>query len=234
MAGDAERAEEGGEGPLPSSADVVVARFRAFRSAPSRGVAVLTMDVPIEEALRALEVLGSPQLGESIHVGFTRVRSPSPDGPLHGTFEKVATVAAREAMSLTIEMPSELGHLAFKRLSIPTPTSDIRVAIVRLIAPPERAKPARSPGEAARIRCAIRCKDEPFQRYLLGVSYVPGDMMGNEVDTTAAVRTQLGIASRADLVNNHEKLREWWAMESRYDEWLQSGGLDASVARDAG
>lgn len=206
----------------------VAARFVSFRSSPTRGVMVLSLDVPIEAGQQALDVLGMPTLGSSVHVGLARIGGPATPGAaaVAGTYEACRTVQGRNAMQLTIEVPAERWYTALKSLGVPTPQENIQVAIALLTEqpPPPPPAPARTPGQMAVQQAALRVKDPSFQKFMLKREFVPNMPAANELAATNAVRHRVGIESRKELATDPEKLRLWHELISEYERYQQGGG----------
>ncbi len=209
--------------------NAVAGLFVAFRTVAIRGVTVLTIDVPGEDAQHALDTLGMPEPGYSVHVAITPLRPDGEEAPetpavTNGTLEAQRLVAGRSALALSIEIPAERGHAALKALGVPHPGRKLWVGIAPLgtreALPP--APPAKDPASVAIQQAALRPKDEAFQRWILEGGFVEGDARGNELSAVEAIRTQLGISSRAHL-REEETLKEWHALLRRFEVWLQGG-----------
>ena len=190
---------------------------------------VLTVDVPSAEAGAAMEYLGWPVAGTSTHVAL--VRTSGEHEPVHATFESGRTVSGRNALALTLELPAELGHVAMRRLGIPSQDAPIPVAVALLAAAPKPGRTSasgKSPGVQAGQQAALRVADEPFQRYLRRGAFAPGDTAGNKDQAIAELRARLGIESRAELRTDPEALRRWHALIADFENHIQGrGGLAA-------
>ena len=208
------------------------ARFVAFRTVPNRGVMTFTLEVPSADGPAAMAYLGSPVPGSSVHVGLVRLGDEG-DGapPVHGTYESCRTVAGRSVLALTIDVPAERSHKALQTLGYPTAGSDIQVAVALLKGEPPPQKLPKEPGAAAVQRAALRPKDPPFQRFMLGPDVVPGDATTNEERTKEAIYAECKIRSRAELKTNPDALAKWLNLERIYEKWLQTGAADASMVR---
>lgn len=211
----------------------VVARFVSFRSVPARGVMSFTMDVEAKDAALAIERLGMPIVGQSLHVALcplaTADAPPRTDSVTNATYEGCRMVSGRGALALTLEVPTERGHMVLKALGVPTPGQQLWVAIVPLVGavtepPPVRPK---DPAVVAVQQAAMRPKDEAWQRWILASAFVDGDPRGNEIAAIEAMRTQLDIVSRSELRTNPEKLAEWHAMVRRFEVHIQGGAVPA-------
>ena len=73
-------------------------------------------------------------------------------------------------------------------------------------------------GRSAVRAAALLCKDNAFQRWMLGGSYLPGDHEANEGATIAEVRLLLGVKSRAEIGADQEKLLEWRSLCRRFEQ----------------
>ncbi len=208
----------------------VAARFVAFRSVPARAAMVLTLDVPVADGPEAMRYLGFPAPGLSVHVAITVLGETDITKVVKGTYENCRTVQGRKALALTMEVPGERGFAAIRALGVPTPESNIQVAVVLLRGDPEQRAAAqpKDPGALAVTQAAMFTKEPSAQRYLLGDQYVPGSTAGNEQLAVAALREELDIRSRTELRQNPEKLRVWQAFYRTYEIYLQGGDRTAA------
>lgn len=206
------------------SQDGVMGALVGFRSVQTRSVMVLLVDVPAAEGDAAMDYLGTPLPGQSVNVALLRMGEDGPEGePVHGTYEKVQTVADRRAIALTVEVPLELGHRALKRLGTPGPGKVIKVFLALLTGIPVQPPPKeRDRASKAIQRLVMRCKDAPFQKWRLNDRFIEGDADGNELDTKNDVLEELGITSRTQL-REPDVLAMWEAMERTYERHLQGG-----------
>lgn len=211
--------------------NAVLARYMGFRSVGSRGVVALIFDVDEARTSDALNLLGPITPGQDTHIAMVRLGSDpeNTEAVAYGTYAAKRTVAARKALSLTIEIPAEREWSTNQKLGTPTTTTPIDVVLAVLSEEPVIKEPtktqARDHRKWAVQQCGMRCRDAEFQRFLLGPAWMEGAPQAMADMATVEVYLRLGINSRTQIGTDDEKLAEWNALYRRYQEHIQGGRL---------
>lgn len=139
-----------------------------------------------------------------------------------GTFSDLKLVKTRGVAQVIVEIPIE--HFSSFVAHFGAPNGDTWVGIAKINGQPRGmmdspgpAEKDRTEGAAAVKAAALRCKDEPFQRWLLGTLYNPQDPAWNELETINQLRLQLDVKSRAEIGDSPEKLADWRALCRIYE-----------------
>lgn len=208
-----------------STARGFAALFVAFRSAPQRGVTILTVDIPDPDGQAAMDYLGEQVPGQSKWVGVVRTDIPGSQ-PIPATYESCRTVNSRKALALNLELPIEQQHRMSQVLGVPMTGKPIPVVVALLANPPAAAPvPRKEPGVLAVQQAALVVKDARFQRWILGDAFSEGDKAGNETNAVADVRVRTGVVSRSEYRTNPEALARFHELMDSFERHLQSGSM---------
>ena len=134
------------------------------------------------------------------------------------TFADFKTVKTRSVAQVVLEMPIENLQAFLAAFGVPVPGSETWVGIARLAGNPR--VPA-SQGEMSEAKqavraAALRCDDERFQRWMLGLEF--GEGVDNEAATVVQLRFVLGVKSRSEIGTNPEKLLAWLELIRRFNK----------------
>ena len=139
-----------------------------------------------------------------------------------GTFSDLKLVKTRGVAQMVVEFPIE--NFAAFVAHFGAPNGETWVAVARLNGQPRGmmdspgpAEKDRTEGAAAVRAAALRCKEERFQRWLLGKLYNPKDPAWDEQEAINQLRLQLDVKSRAEIGESPEKLGEWRALMRIYE-----------------
>jgi len=168
------------------AAAVLWGDFADFKLIKTRSVALLCIEIPIEQAEAAIKMFGIPQPGKQIPVAIARLSmAPTPSGG------------------------SEAHPPAPSDASPPEP-SDTR-NLDRSAAAKDRYE-ALSPSEKIRVLCVRRCEDPRFQAW---ASESEGAAEVSERQAAAFVRRYIG-GSRSLIADDEDVRNRWIELETTY------------------
>lgn len=150
---------------------VISGSYADFKIIKSRGVAQIVIEVPIEQAERAIAVFGLPVGGSEIHVAVAR---------------------------LAIDVPGAASHSA--------PDASERARAIYQ---------ASSPGEQARSRSILMCRDPDFQAWAQST---------DETEAATFIRRKCRVNTRAAFATNPGALEQFLALEREYKVSIRFSG----------
>jgi hypothetical protein len=150
---------------------VISGSYADFKIIKSRGVAQIVIEVPIEQAEKAIAAFGLPVGGSEIHVAVARLAVGSTDTAGHHSPDA-----------------SERAKAVYQ---------------------------ASSPGEQARARSVVYCRDPDFQAWA---------QCTDEAEAATFIRRKCRVNTRAAFATNAHALEQFLAMEREFKDSVRFGG----------
>lgn len=149
---------------------VISGSYADFKIIKSRGVAQIVIEVPIEQAERAIAAFGLPVGGSEIHVAIARL-----------------AIGARDTAGHSQADASERAKAIYQ---------------------------ASSPGEQARARSILLCRDPDFQAWAEAT---------DEAEAATFIRRKCRVNTRAAFATNPAALEQFLALEREYKASIRFG-----------
>lgn len=142
---------------------------------------------------------------------------------ISGDFCTFRHVQGRKVLQIVIEVPAEAAGSVFAKLGMPGSGEGIPVAVARLQTPSEPIAKPEAPKERLPFtelpystQAAIRCGEPDFQRFL---KEMHPQRWALEESAPTAVRSLMGVETRAHIARGTEAGKRWQALEAEYYVW---------------
>tara|TARA_R110000824_G_scaffold149861_3_gene320250 strand:+ start:168 stop:620 length:453 start_codon:yes stop_codon:yes gene_type:complete len=139
---------------------------------------------------------------------------------IKATYENFVNVNTRKSLKLIFEVPEHDRQAALDMLGMPDVANSKWVAIAVLepethnVADPDTLRPAeKTPGERARIKAVMLCKDDDFQKWINRNHF---ETPRTEVGARMWICSVCGIESRSEIATNPEALKAFEAIETDF------------------
>lgn len=132
-----------------------------------------------------------------------------------GTYADFKIIKTRKVAQMVVEFPIEQAESFVSKLGLPKPHEEVWVAVAML-----KSVSVQTSGKATSAiqQAGILCKDVSFGTWLRDSKKMEINP-ANEVEVQDALRTILGVSSRAEMRDNDQALAIW---ERLYDQYRDS------------